>query len=298
MHSAASATVSVPAAKQSTWRFILQASRPGLWLTAVWFYLLPCGRHYLIDSPAFWLGAIYVSFPLGLLIYGWNDCVDYTADQLNPRKGNILFGARGTKEQLQALPKWIVLAQLPFAAAFVWNSGWKMLAFFAAMSAACFVYNNLNFKATPPLEILNQAGYLFVFVLASWINHLPQLNWAAMLFGCMFAMHSHIFGEVMDRVPDTAAGRRTTAVVIGSVRAKLLMSLFLAVESALVWWAFRDDFIAAFLAASCAWFIADALLLWRDRPYSPAQMKFAMIGWNVVALASMYWVWSHPLVSR
>jgi 4-hydroxybenzoate polyprenyltransferase len=166
------------------------------------------------------------------------------------------------------------------------------------MSAACFLYNNLNFKGTPPLEIANQAGYLLVFVLASWINHLPQLNWAAMLFGAMFAMHSHIFGEVMDRVPDAAASRRTTAVVIGSVRAKLLMSMFLAIESALVWWAFRDGYIAAFLAASCAWFICDALLFWRDRPYSPAQMKFAMLAWNAIALASMCWVWSHPLVRR
>jgi 4-hydroxybenzoate polyprenyltransferase len=298
VHSAAPAQVSSPQSTASTLRFILQASRPGLWLTAVWFYLLPCGRHYLIESPRFWLGVIYVGFPLGLLIYGWNDCVDYAADQLNPRKGNILFGARGTKEQLHALPKWIALVQLPFAIAFVAIGGWKMLGFFAAMSTACFVYNNLNFKSKPPLEILNQAGYLLVFVLASWINGLPQLNWTAMLFGAMFAMHSHVFGEVMDRAPDAAAGRKTTAVVIGNVRAKLLMSGFLAVESALVWWAFKDGYIATFLVVSCTWFIADALLLWRDRPYSPAQMKFAMVAWNAIALGSMYWVWLHPLVRR
>lgn len=298
MLSAAPAQVSSEQTTASTLRFILQASRPGLWLTAVWFYLLPCGGHYLIDSPRFWLGIIYVGFPLGLLIYGWNDCVDYAADQLNPRKGNILFGARGTKEQLRRLPLWIALVQLPFAIAFLVVGGWKMLGFFVAMSAACFLYNNLNFKATPPLEIANQAGYLLVFVLASWINDLPQLNWAAMLFGAMFAMHSHIFGEVMDRVPDAAAGRRTTAVMIGSVRAKLLMSAFLAIEAALVWWAFRDALITSFLAASCAWFIADALLLWRERPYSPLQMKLAMVGWNAIGLGSMYWVWSHPLVRR
>ena len=281
-----------------TTRFILQTSRPGLWLTAVWFYLLPCGGHYLIDSPRFWLGVIYVTFPLGLLLYGWNDCVDYAADQLNPRKGNVLFGARGTKEQLRRLPLWIVFTQVPFAAIFVWISGWKMLGFFAAMSFACFLYNNMNFKGSPPLEILNQAGYLLVFVLASWVNGIPQLSWAAMLFGCLFAMHSHVFGEVMDRIPDAQAGRRTTAVVIGSVRAKLLMSAFLTIEATLVAWAFHDFYIVTFLVVSCAWFIADALLLWRERPYSAAQMKLAMIGWNVIALSSMYWVWSHPLLQR
>jgi len=127
---------------------------------------------------------------------------------------------------------------------------------------------------------------------------LPQLNAAAMLFGCMFAMHSHVFGEVMDRVPDATAGRRTTAVVIGTVRAKLLIAAFLAAETGLVWWAFRDGYIAAFLFASCAWFVIDAALLWRDRPYSPWQMKFAMVAWNAIALGSMYWVWAHPLVRR
>jgi hypothetical protein len=86
--------------------------------------------------------------------------------------------------------------------------------------------------------------------------------------------------------------------VIGSVRAKLLMSTLLAAEAVLVWSAFRDIYITAFLVVSCAWFVADALLLWRERPYSPVQMKLAMIGWNAVALGSMYWVWAHPLTRR
>jgi 4-hydroxybenzoate polyprenyltransferase len=36
---------------------------------------------------------------MGLLIYGWNDIVDYEADRLNPRKGTFLFGARGTPDR-------------------------------------------------------------------------------------------------------------------------------------------------------------------------------------------------------
>jgi 4-hydroxybenzoate polyprenyltransferase len=298
VHSSATIAAAEVTPVASRLRFLLQASRPGLWLTAVWFYLLPLGGRYLFDSPAFWLGIGYVSFPLGMLLYGWNDCVDYAADQLNPRKGNLLFGARGTHEQLRELPRHIVLAQLPFAAAFIWIAGWKMLLFFVLMCAACGLYNNLNWKSRPPLEILNQGGYLLVFLMSSWLNHVPQLHWAAMLFGCMFAMHSHVFGELMDRAPDIAAGRRTTAVVLGNVRAKLLIATFLAIEAGLVWWAFKDPYVAAFLLASCVWFIADATVLWRERPYSVAQMKLALLGWNAIALGSMYWVWAHPLVKR
>src|ERR1043165_10271298 len=81
----------------STLNFIIKASRPGLWATAVWFYLLPLGRRQVFDSIAFWVGLIYVTLPLGLIIYGWNDIADADIDQFNPRKGTFLFGARGSQ---------------------------------------------------------------------------------------------------------------------------------------------------------------------------------------------------------
>src|SRR5262249_38745900 len=47
--------------------FILQASRPGLWLTSIWFYMLPLGGRNLFGSIPFWLGVLYMTFPMGLL---------------------------------------------------------------------------------------------------------------------------------------------------------------------------------------------------------------------------------------
>ena len=274
-------------------RFILQASRPGFWLTAIWFYMLPLGQRPVFHSPVFWLGMLYVSFPMGLLLYGWNDCVDYESDQLNPRKGTFLFGAKGTPEQLRRLPPCIVLVQLPFVLAFALAGGAKMLLCLAGMAAAAALYNwpEYGFKTRPPFEILNQAGYLFVFLLSSWLNHVPQLPWAAMLFGAMFAMHSHVFGEVMDFDPDRAAGRRTTAVIIGRVRAKLLIAALLLAEAAVVVKFFGEVILAGFLLVSAAWFVLDAVLLWRDRAYSTRQMRFALLAWNAVALVSMPWMW-------
>ena len=273
--------------------FLLQASRPGLWLTAVWFYMLPLGQRDVFHPAAFWLGAFYVSFPMGLLLYGWNDIVDYETDRLNPRKGTFLFGARGTREQLRKLPARIVLVQLPFVIAFAWLAGVKTLLCLAGMTAAAAIYNwpRYGFKSRPPLEILNQAGYLFVFVLSSWLNNAPQLPWAAMLFGAMFAMHSHVFGEVMDFEPDRAAGRRTTATVVGRVPAKLLIAGLLSLETVVVWIFFRETVLAAFLLASAAWFVLDATLMWRSQPYASGQMRFAMLAWNAVALLSMPWMW-------
>ncbi len=59
--------------------------------------MLPLSQRDVFHSVAFWLGALYVTFPMGLLLYGWNDIVDYEADRLNPRKGTFLFGARGVQ---------------------------------------------------------------------------------------------------------------------------------------------------------------------------------------------------------
>jgi 4-hydroxybenzoate polyprenyltransferase len=187
----------------------------------------------------------------------------------------------------------IVVVQAPFVLAACYFAGPRMLVCFAGMAAAAATYNSprYGFKSRPPFEILNQAGYLFVFLLSSWVNHVPQLRWPALLFGALFAMHAHVFGEIMDLEPDRSSGRQTTAVAIGRVRAKLLISLLLAVETVLLYVFFRDPVWTAFLLASALWFVVDATLLWRDRPYTPGEMRFAMLAWNAIALISMPWVW-------
>ena len=247
----------------------------------------------MFHSWAFWLGVLYVTFPMGLLLYGWNDYVDFEVDRVNPRKGSFLFGARGSMAQLRSLPWVIAMVQLPFVIESWELRGLRMLWCFLGMTAAAAIYNwpRYGFKSRPPLEILNQAGYLFVFLLSSWINGVPQLPWPAMVFGALFAMHSHVFGEIMDLEPDRSVGRRTTAVAIGRVSAKLLIAGFLATETLLVCVFFHDLVLSGFLLASALWFVLDATLWWRSRPYTAGQMRFAMLAWNAIALISLPWVW-------
>jgi 4-hydroxybenzoate polyprenyltransferase len=276
-------------------RFLLKAARPGFWLTSVWFYLLPLGRHgEVFATTGFWLGLAYVTFPLGLFLYGWNDCVDAETDRLNPRKDSFLFGARGTAEQLAVLPRWIALTQLIFALAIAALLGWpRTLLFFAGLTLAAAIYNGPlgATKSRPVFDLLNQAGYLLVFVLSAWLNALPPLPWFTWVFGALFAMHSHLFGEVMDLEPDRRAGRRTTALVRGRIKAKWLLAALLAGESALVFFAARDAWVALFLAAGAGWFLLDVCWLWRDRAYSAGEARCFFLGWNAAALVSAPLVW-------
>jgi 4-hydroxybenzoate polyprenyltransferase len=169
--------------------FVLKASRPGFWSTAVWFYLLTAAQHPVLGSVNFWLGALYFTLPFGLLLYGWNDFGDRSTDRINPRKDSYLYGARGDDDQLSRLPLIIGLVQVPFLAAFcVVVGAAKVIPWFSALLVVNCLYNNppFRFKSRPGLELLNQAGYLLVFLMGSWLNGVPQLPWQTFVFGAVF----------------------------------------------------------------------------------------------------------------
>jgi 4-hydroxybenzoate polyprenyltransferase len=274
--------------------FALKLSRPGFWLTAAWFYLFPLGQSDLWATPRFWFGLFFVMFPFGLFIYGWNDFMDAAADRSNPRKGGFLFGPQATEEERCQLPWIIALVHLPLLcylglavnSRFVW---WYLL-----LAGATAIYNlpRWGFKNWPVLDVLNQAGYLLAFTFSSWINGAPMLHAGAMTFGVMFAMHSHLLGQIMDLEPDRQAGRCTTAVWLGRSATKYLIAGMMIGECLLV---FRlgDAFIASFLAMGVLWFLADARLLFGSRPYPRFLMRLFLIGWNAAAVVSAPWVWIH-----
>jgi 4-hydroxybenzoate polyprenyltransferase len=280
--------------------FLLQVSRPGLWSTTAMFYLMPLGHADILHSAKLWLGLLFVLFPLGFLLYGVNDIVDRETDALNPRKGTFMFGSRGAREQLVALKWQIAVVQIPFVAAFYLLVGPRILWWYGLLLVAVGLYNapGIAWKGRPPFDVLIQASYLLVFVLSSWLNKVPQLPWQTFLFGAMFAMHSHIFGEVMDIEPDRLSGRRTTATVSGRVRAKFLIAAFLLIETVLVQFYFRDWIITGFLAIGALWFLIDATLLWKNRAYSPKEMRLFLWGWNAAALLGMFWNWTHATLTH
>ena len=281
-------------------QFLIQVSRPGLWSTTAMFYLMPLGHADFLHSGRLWLGLFFVLFPLGMLLYGVNDIVDAEGDILNPRKGTFLFGSRGARDQLAALRWQIALVQIPFLAVFYFLVGPRILWWYATLLLAVGLYNAPRFgwKGRSPFDVLIQASYLLVFVLSSWLNGSPQLPWQAFVFGALFAMHSHVFGEVMDIEPDRLSGRSTTATLVGRVPAKLFIAGLLSIETALVYFYFRDWIIAGFLAIGALWFVLDAAVLWKKRPYSPSEMRLFLWGWNIAALLGIFWNWFHGTLTR
>ena len=264
--------------------FTLKASRPGFWLTTIWFYLMPHGGRFDVHNGAFWLGLIYVTLPLGMLIYAGNDLSDAETDRHNPRKDSFLFGARPTSDQLFELPWRIALIQIPFVALFAAIWGVKALLWFLVLTLGSALYNRKSggAKDFPICDLLFQCGYLLVFVLSDWTRGTFS-GWPIYAFGFAFAMHSHGFGQIMDIAPDARAGRLTTAVWLGPARAKLLIAALLTLE---VWLATLLPFkpyLVPLLALGALFFIFDALV-WRARPYPLIFLKLFFVGFNLALL--------------
>jgi len=272
--------------------FILKASRPGLWFQTLWLYLLPVAGQSRLHSWEFWLGVIYVTFPLNLLVYGWNDLVDRELDEVNPRKDSFLFGARGSREQLALLPRAMVITNLPFFMAFGVMGGWKMILVLVGIILVLALYNlpRRGLRGRPPLELINQLGYLLILPLSILLNGTPNLPWQSVLYLILFCTHAHLMGEIMDVYPDRLAGRRTTATVLGVIPVKGIVMLLVLIESAVIGFVFRDLVLGVFLLFGAGWMVLD-IVVFRSRAYTPKEFLLFGAALNVAGFASMAWVW-------
>ncbi|MCO4762837.1 MAG: UbiA family prenyltransferase [Myxococcales bacterium] len=279
--------------------FWLKVSRPGLWFQTLWLYLLPLTTGADWSSPALWVGLLYATWPLNVLVYGYNDLVDVDIDARNPRKDSWLFGARGSLRQLRALIPVMALAQLPFVALSIWLAGLEAAFIFAGIFAVNATYNAKvgGLRGRPPFDLLNPLGYLLVVQLSVALNGRPPISPLAWLYLSLFVMHAQLIGEIMDVVPDRAAGRVTTATLIGIGPAKSLVIAMVLVEGLLCGLAFGDWVLGGFLLAGVGWLLFDLLVYARTRAYNPREFLLAGIGMNVAGFLSMLWLfWSPTLL--
>ncbi len=273
--------------------FLLKVSRPGLWFPTIWLYLLPLGKLDVWNSPIFWLGMLFVCFPLNFLIYGWNDIVDYETDVLNPRKGSFLFGAKGTKEELSSLPIYIFIVQLISWPYFIYIAGWPMLVLLLVLLTILVGYNfpGKGLRNTPPLDLLAQVGYLLVVPFSMMINDIAVIPTLTYLYLLLFAFQSQLIGEVMDIEPDRAANRATTATVLGIRNTKLLIIGIVAIETSLLIFVYQDYMFGGMLGLGLVWLLTDLFLIFKTKAYTLTQMRLFGVGSNLIALVSMSYVW-------
>jgi 4-hydroxybenzoate polyprenyltransferase len=180
---------------------LVRISRPGWWLVSVWLYVSPTGGKWAVfDSPMFWIGLVYVVFPINVLVYGVNDYTDVKIDKDNDRKGNFFFGAKCSPAQLRSLPTIIVLIVamplfcliVPMVAKFYVSKyiellPWYMLWLILAVGVN-LVYNvePLRLSSNGPFEIPTVIfGQSLVTIFSCMVNDLslpPLRYWVHLCF--------------------------------------------------------------------------------------------------------------------
>jgi len=274
--------------------FYLKTSRPGLWFATLWLYLLPTSQQTEIwTSLPFWLGFIYVTFPLNLMVYGWNDAVDFDTDAINPRKDTYWFGAKGSKDQLRALWKPILIVQIIFFIPLLYFIGVKMILLMAGFLIINWLYNlpKNGFRSRPPLELLSQIGYLLIAPLSIYLNETAPLPTATYIYLLFFAWQSHLIGEVMDIEPDRKTGKTTTATILGIKATKLIIIGIVIIEVLMLCLYFEDYLFGGMLAIGLLWLLIDLWLVFKNNQYTLGQMWLFGLASNAIAIISMAYVW-------
>jgi len=273
--------------------FWLKVSRPGLWFATAWLYLLPTSQMDIWQQPSFWIGFLYITFPLNFLVYGWNDMVDQETDASNPRKDSYWFGARGSQEQLQNLWKALLVVQLICMPYFIWEYGYQMALLFGGLLLINTLYNlpERGLRSQPPLELLCQIGYLLIAPFSIMVNQTEALPAMTYFYLFLFAIQSHLIGEVMDIEPDRKAGRVTTATIWGMKKTKMLIIFIVSMEVALLLVYFEEYIFGGMLGIGLVWLILDLFFIYKTQQYNLSQMKLFGLLSNLVAIVSMAYVW-------
>ena len=273
--------------------FLLKVSRPGLWFATVWMYLLPTSQMDIWYSIPFYLGLFYVTFPLNFMVYGWNDIYDQQTDAHNPRKDSFWFGAKGSPDQLKNLFKYIIAVQFIIYPMFIIIVGPKMLLLLFGFMIINALYNwpIYGLKSSPPFELICQFGYILVVPFSMLLNETESLSIFTYIYLFLFAVQSHLMGEVMDIESDKKAGRKTTATVIGIIKTKILIISIVLSEIALLMLVFNDLPFTLMLIGALCWLLLDLLFIFKNKNYTIGQMKFFGLSSNLLAILSMSYMW-------
>ena len=227
------------------------------------------------------------------MVYAWNDIVDYETDALNPRKDSFWFGARASKDELANLWKPIVIIQLIFIAPLIYLSSIKLIPIFLGFFIINGLYNlpKNGLRSRPPLELLCQVGYLLVVPFSIILNNTAALPWQTYLYLFLFAMQSHLMGEVMDIEPDRKSGRKTTATILGYLKVKLLIISLMLAEITILFISFREFVFGSVLVFGVLWLLVDALILYKSKTYTLGQMKLFALSSNLIGFVTIAYVW-------
>jgi 4-hydroxybenzoate polyprenyltransferase len=209
---------------------LLRVSRPAGWLIALGIYRVGMAYAEARESARAWLIAAALTFPFGLVLFGWNDLADAASDRANPRKGTWLHGARvdasnagptrlAVRSAAALLLAGAVVLALRAQSAPGLGSDRGSAALLAASVVLAWAYSArpLRLKEVPIVDGVCSAASISALLALGWLQGQTELQVPPEPVAYVPAIVGlHTFATVMDRDSDRSAKHRTLAVRIGA----------------------------------------------------------------------------------
>lgn len=208
-------------------RFAFRVSRFRFWIYTAGTYVVgfALGASQLSDFflPEYYLYLLFFFVPANVFIYGVNDYWDEDTDRLNPKKDEKEYRVRQADKYRLKLGLATIL--LLSAGLMIFQDNTERIVFGAFLFLAYFYSGApLRFKSRPFIDSTSNVLYLMPGVFGFYLAAGDLPIWPILLAGVMHTTAMHLFSAVPDIGPDTAAGIRTTATVLGE-RTSLLACL-------------------------------------------------------------------------
>ncbi|KAF4705482.1 hypothetical protein FOZ63_001533, partial [Perkinsus olseni] len=214
-------SIPLPMLDLSRVNFYLKLSRPIIWIIILPYYLFPLGgRLDLLATWRFWLGLLYFTFPVSIMMFGINDMADTDVDKYNPRKAHDYFGNQASKSDLFGLWKVILVSNMiPLVIMSIITADWIFYSGYFIVALSLNILYNLKpfaFARKAPWDLpFTPVGFLILVTLACHLNQVPLPKAGPCLFYVSSTLTNHMVAELLDIDCDALGGKRTTAVVIG-----------------------------------------------------------------------------------
>jgi 4-hydroxybenzoate polyprenyltransferase len=273
----------------SPWE-VIKVSRIGLMASHLWVFLLPASLASEIPGSDYWVGAVYVTVPLGLLIYGWNDFRDADVDAISKRKKALLtarfFGYRLDPGRRKMLPAYIVVVHVPFLIlAAVFGRPW-VIVWLAVMVFANWLYNGPGVRLSRvPVAAELTATWIYLNIL--WLGALTSgiwPHWAVWVFGGTAILVFQIAGAIVDIEPDRLVRKVTFAVAVGRRWAASTLAAVVASKGILLLAGFGAVVPALFNFAAIPLCLLRSARLGKHHPSGLTYAYFVVADWVCLAI--------------
>ncbi len=205
---------------------IIMISRPRIWIYTAGSFatgiLIGTGSFSSLFRMDLLPLFLWLTLPANLFLYSINDAFDYETDAKNPKKDK--FENRASKTEKSTLILTGIISCLPLIFIFLGlQFEVKAMIFLWFILVLSYNFPGIRLKAVPILDNL----FCFNFPLWGIIGYflvsgqLPSAQ-VYVLIG-LFSIAMHLYTSSIDLEYDRAAGIKTTSVLIGSVKANLLV---------------------------------------------------------------------------